>query len=142
LGAVSRSVYDQSGNIVQQWLGTNDIGATDDNPHSQEPDNDMRLISETMYGHTGSCSSCGGTSGDQVLVQIQYSDNGQSRATEYKYDWRGRQTHTLGEEDKNSNYIQTVQYYDNLDRIVKTEQYLCQEKHHERQTKQRFAPHI
>jgi hypothetical protein len=97
----------------------------------------MRLISETMYGHTGSCSSCGGTSGDQVLVQIQYSDNGQSRATEYKYDWRGRQTHTLGEEDKNGNYIQTVQYYDNLDRIVKTEQYLCLEKQHKNARKHR-----
>jgi hypothetical protein len=65
-------------------------------------------------------------------ASISYPDSlfrqRQVPATEYKYDWRGRQTHTLGEADEHGHYIQTVQNYDNLNRIVKTEQYLCQEK--------------
>jgi YD repeat-containing protein len=134
LGAISRTVYDSVGNVVQQWVGTNDTGATETDPHGNNPENDMRLVSETMYGHNGSCSSCGGGNGDRVLVQVQHVGEGKIRTTEFKYDWRGRQTHTLAEEDENGNYIQTVQHYDNLDRIVKMEQYLCNERHNEKKS--------
>ncbi|MCL2745081.1 MAG: hypothetical protein FWE67_14650, partial [Planctomycetaceae bacterium] len=88
--------------------------------------NDMVLVNETVYGHNGECSSCGGA-GQLVLAQIVHPGDGKTRVTEYKYDWCGRRTHTLGEEDGEGNSVQVLTYYDNLDRAVKSEQYLVSE---------------
>ncbi len=126
-GAIHRTVYDSRGNAVQSWVGTADAGATDTNPKSDNPTNNMRLVSETVYGRGSNCSSCSGGAGDRVLAQVQYLSGGKSRVTEYKYDWRGRQIETLGDEDEQGNSIVSVQHYDNLDRVVMTEQYLCRE---------------
>ena len=87
----------------------------------------MRLVTETIYGSGNDCASCSGDGSDRVLAQVQHLGNGKSRVTEYKYDWRGRQTHTFNDVDENGNYTYNVRKYDNLDRVVVEETWLGQD---------------
>ncbi len=121
-------MFDWNGNAVQNWVGTNDAGATDAATKSALPENDMVLVSENEYGGASSCSSCCGAKGE-IRVAVQYVDDETLRVTEYGYDWRGRRTHTFYDEDAQGDYTYDVACYDNLGRAVKQEKYLLTPNH-------------
>lgn len=114
-GTISRTVYDARGRVASTWVGTNDTSATDSDPTgSGASGNNMVKVSEKQYDG-------GSAGGDGNLTQVtQYvsGTSGDTRVTAYGYDWRNRQTSRDGEVD---DYAKT--YYDNLDRVVKTERY-------------------
>ena len=122
-GTITRTVYDWRGNAIQTWVGTNDTGAGETNPHVNNGLNDMQCVSETDYGVSGSCSSCSGAK-DKVLTSTVHPDAYTSRVTEYEYDWRGRQIKTINDADAAGNITYTLQTYDNMDRVIKSEVFL------------------
>ncbi|MDR1478174.1 MAG: helix-turn-helix domain-containing protein, partial [Planctomycetaceae bacterium] len=123
-GTITRTVYDWRGNVKQTWIGTNDTGATNTNPHpNNQSANNMLIVSETEYGGGAGCSTCMAAK-DRPRVAIQYVDANTMRITEFGYDWRGRQTHVHNENDEDGNMTYTVQTYDNMNRVVKSERFL------------------
>jgi hypothetical protein len=123
-GTITRTVYDWRGNVKQTWIGTNDTGATNASPHpNNQSANNMLIVSETKYGGDAGCSTCMAAK-DRPRVAIQYVDANTMRITEFGYDWRGRQTHVHNENDEDGNMTYTVQTYDNMNRVVKSERCL------------------
>ncbi|MCL2005894.1 MAG: hypothetical protein FWG73_06980, partial [Planctomycetaceae bacterium] len=57
-------------------------------------------------------------------IFYQHSKHNTMRITEYVYDWRGRLIETFDEEDANGQFMSTKFTYDNLNRTVKTEQFV------------------
>ncbi|MCL2624019.1 MAG: RHS repeat-associated core domain-containing protein, partial [Planctomycetaceae bacterium] len=121
-GTITRTVYDWRDNPIQNWVGTNDTGATDSNPKGT---GNMVQVAAAEYGSGGGtgCASCTGAK-DKIRVAVQYVDSSKIRVVEYGYDWRGRQTHTFLEEDAEGNATHTVTTYDNMGRAVKSERFL------------------
>ena len=113
-GTISDTVYDARGQVIATYVGTNDDGATDDDPTGggSDPDNNMVLITQNEFD-----SGQAGYDGNVTKV-TQYATASDTRVTNLCYDWRDRRDGTDGEIDFNE---QT--YYDNLDRAIKTERY-------------------
>lgn len=112
-GTITRTVYDIRSQANQVYIGTNDTGATDADPTGGGASgNNMVVVTEHQYD--------GGSSGGDgnLTQQTQYVTATETRVTTYAFDWRNRQTDTDGELD----FYQKT-YYDNLDRVVKTERY-------------------
>ncbi len=93
VGTITRTVYDSLGRVVSTWIGTNDAGATDTNPHSTAAANNMVEVSENQYDKGGI--------GDSNLTQITLmpGTNGSgitipNRVTTIAYDWQDRQIAT------------------------------------------------
>ncbi|MCA9171691.1 MAG: hypothetical protein KDB23_28685, partial [Planctomycetales bacterium] len=137
-GTVTSTVFDRQNRAVCTYVGTDDTNATDDDPSAgREPceitssssssssasagSNNMVLVSQRQYGD-GGCSSCG-SGGGQLTLAIQYVDANNTRITEFQYDWRGRQEFVIPPADDEGRTVYTQSHYDNLDRVVKTEQY-------------------
>ena len=80
-------------------------------------------MDETEYGDAGVCSTCTGQK-NKPRVAVQYVDASTMRATEFGYDWRERRTHVHGEKDAMGNLTYTVQTYDNMNRVTKSERFL------------------
>jgi len=112
-GTITRTVYDARSNPAQVWVGTNDTGATDNDPSGGgAPGNNMVQVTGNQYDN-----GLGG--GDNNLTMLtQYVDGSTSCVTTLLYDWRDRCTDTDGEVD----FYQKV-YYDNLNRQIKAERY-------------------
>lgn len=111
-GTITRIVFDILGRPQKMYVGTNDNGATASDPTGGgATGNNMVLVTEHQYD--------GGGVGDGNLTQTkQWVDASTSRVTTFSYDWRNRRTATDGEVD----YYEKT-YYDNLDRVIKTERY-------------------
>lgn len=122
-GTIVRTVFDWRSNPIQNWVGTNDTGATDGNPKGAGGTNNMVILTETEYGGGAGCATCS-ASKDKPRVMVQYVDAAKTRVTEFGYDWRGRQTHVHGEDDAEGNSTYTVQTYDYQNRVTKSERYL------------------
>ena len=129
-GTITRTVFDSQNRAIQQWVGTDDTGATDDDPSgggatgnnmvevsSKEFDEgvgggDGNLTSETRYvGPANSSSSSSGSPG---------SDN---RTTNYSYDYRSRLEDTETTPDGGTTKFITHNDYDNLDRVTGVDTY-------------------
>jgi len=77
-GTITRYVFDARGNVLETWVGTDDIGAPDADPTGGSAQgNNMVLMSSATYD----------ADGNQIT-----STDALSRTTEYAYDWRGRMT--------------------------------------------------
>ncbi|MCA9141760.1 MAG: RHS repeat-associated core domain-containing protein [Planctomycetales bacterium] len=142
-GTITWNVFDRQDRAVCSYVGTNAAGGTDDDPSvGREPcsilgggsssssssssasgaaGNNMVLVSQRQYGD-GGCSSCG-SGGGQLTLDIQYVDANTTRITEFQYDWRGRQEFVIPPADDEGRTVYTQSHYDNLDHVVKTEQY-------------------
>ena len=110
-GTISWQVYDVRSQVIASYLGTDDTGATDQDPTGGGAlGNNMVLISENVYDD-------GQAGGDGNLTQVtQHIDALTTRVTSYLYDWRDRRTATDGEID----LYETV-CYDNLNRVLRSD---------------------
>ena len=142
-GTITWDVFDRHDRAVCSYVGTNSSGATDDDPSAgREPcaivsgssssssssssgssaaGNNMVLVSQRQYDD-GGCSSCG-SGGEQLTLDIQYVNATTTRITEYFYDWRGRKEFDIPPADDDGRTVYTRTHYDNLDRVVRTEEY-------------------
>lgn len=111
-GTITQIVFDARGNEVARFIGTNDAGATEQDPTGGDaPGNDMVALHENVYDD-------GQPGGDGLLTNaIAHVDSTDVRTTEFVYDWRHRQVATIGELD-----FYQENFYDNQDRQVRTEQ--------------------
>lgn len=112
-GTITRTVFDARDLPVAVYVGTDDTDATDADPTgNSHANNNMVLISETEYDS--------GSDGGNGLAteETAHVDSSTTRVTSLGHDWRGRSVTTDGELD----YFEK-RYYDNLDRVVKTERY-------------------
>ena len=112
-GTITFDVLDARGFVVKTYVGTNDDGATENDPTGGgATGNNMVLVTQTEYDNDAD-------GGDGNLTkQTQYVDGTETRVTSFSYDWRNRRTASDGEID-----FYQKQYYDNLDRVTKTERY-------------------
>ena len=112
-GTITFNVLDVRGNIIKTFVGTDDTGATNQDPTgSGAVGNNMVQVNGFEYD--------GGFAGgdNNRTQQTQHVSASDTRITSYSYDWRNRNTDMDGEID----YFQRL-YFDNLDRITKTERY-------------------
>ncbi len=112
-GTITYQVFDARGLVSSTWIGTNDNGATDQDPSGGGASgNNMVLVTGNVYDG-------GAAGGDGNLTQqTQYAAASDARVTSFTYDFRDRRVTTDGEVDD----FQKL-YYDNLDRVVKSERY-------------------
>lgn len=112
-GTITFNVLDVRGNVTKTFIGTDDTGATNQDPTGGG------ATGNNMVQVTGYEFDDGTAGGDNNLTkQTQYATASNTRVTSYSFDWRNRNTDTDGEID----FFQKV-YYDSLDRITKTERY-------------------
>jgi RHS repeat-associated protein len=112
-GTIKFTVFDARGNPTRIYVGTDDTGATVGDPTGGgATGNNMVLVTESEYDG-------GSAGGDGNLTRVtQHVDASTTRVTSFTYDWRNRRTDTDGEID----FYEKL-YYDNLDRVTKTERY-------------------
>lgn len=113
-GTITREVYDSRGLVVSVWGGTNDEGATGDDPTGSavDSDNNMVVVVSNVY-------DTGLEGGDGNLTKrTQHVDGSQVRITTFLYDWRNRLVDVDGELDF---YQRSV--YDNLNRVVEARRF-------------------
>ena len=111
-GTITWTVYSPQGNVLQTWIGTNDIGATLSNPGGGGAPNNMVMVNSNVYDG-------GAAGGDRNLTSATlYVDSTTSRVTLYGYDFRNRQISIDGQID----FYQT-QIYDNQDRVVQVDRW-------------------
>jgi hypothetical protein len=114
-GTITRTVVDAMGRPVSSWVGTNDNGATASDPTGGgAAGNNMKQVSGSVYDN----GQAGGDSNVTQQTALVDSTSANNRATTFCYDFRDRRTDADGEIDF---YEKT--YYDNLDRVVKSERY-------------------
>jgi RHS repeat-associated protein len=113
-GTITDLVFEPRGLVVGTYVGTNDDGATENDPTGggSDPDNNMVVVTGNEYDD-------GLDGGDGDLTEVtQHVDASTTRVTTMTYDFRNRNVTTDGEVD----YFQRLTY-DNLNRVVKTERY-------------------
>ena len=108
-GLVTKRSQNWAGHTVEVWQGSDE--------------NNLVLMSEMVYGGEGACPTCAGR-GSNPRVIVKHVDDRATRITENVYDWRGRLIETFGEEDSLGQFVSTKNTYDNLDRVIKTEQFV------------------
>ncbi|AGA25728.1 RHS repeat-associated core domain-containing protein [Singulisphaera acidiphila] len=83
-GTITRTVHDDLGRVVSVWVGTNDTGATDFDPHGAGAPNNMVQVSGYVYDN-------GGVGDSNLTKATLYPGGGAAaRVTDYFYDWRDR----------------------------------------------------
>ena len=115
-GTITRYVYDANGDVIETWMGTNDIGATDADPTGKtgpnhNSNNMVEVSSSDARDSGGNMISTGYDADGNLLSTTQYVDSSPSddRTTYYQYDWRDRLTGTL-----NAAGVATIDTLDNL----------------------------
>lgn len=112
-GTITFSVFDVRNLAVSVYVGTDDTGATSDDPSGGgAAGNNMVLVTGNVYDD-------GLSGGDGNLTQqSQHVNATTTRVTSFDHDWRNRLVTTDGEID-----FYEKRYYDNLDRLTKVERY-------------------
>ena len=112
-GTITRTVYNPIGWVLGVWVGTDDTGATDNDPTGGGASGN-NMVQITGYEYDG-----GSAGGDGNLTQLtQYVDGSTTRVTSYAYDFRDRQTVVDGEID-----FYQVNTIDNLGRVTQVDRY-------------------
>ncbi len=107
-GMIERIVYTVRGEVAEKWEGTDDTGATDENPAGACAPNNMALVVSNEYDE-------GAPGGDGNLTrERRYVDRNAYRDTFYGYDFRNRRTSVKGGID-----FSEETRYDNLDRVTR-----------------------
>jgi RHS repeat-associated protein len=115
-GTITRTVYDQIVRAVGSWVGTHDVPEGESSWRDWSPTN---LAGTDMVQVTANEYDDGDDGGDSnVTTLTQFVDGTTARVTTYAYDFRDRRVTTDGAVD----YFQKLTY-DNLSRVVMTEQY-------------------
>lgn len=110
-GTITRTVFDVRGLPVGIYVGTNDTGATDNDPTNGGDDgNNLVKVTTRVYDD----DAAGGDGNLTLLVQHVDGNSDHDRHTVFAHDWRDRQIVNDGELD-----CYEVASYDNLDRQVR-----------------------
>jgi RHS repeat-associated protein len=112
-GTITFLVYDVRGQLLETWVGTNDTGATENDPSGGGASgNNMKKITALEYD--------GGVDGGDgnVTQQTQYVTASDTRVTTFTYDFRDRRIETDGEID----FFEKLTL-DNLDRVTRVDRY-------------------
>jgi len=100
-GTITRQVFDIRGLVTATWIGTNDNGATDNDPSGGgAAGNNMKPVTKPEYDG-------GQNSGDGNLTKITSPvDNTavNDRVTKFEFDWRNRQTASVAVESSTREY--------------------------------------
>ena len=110
-GTITRNVLDPRGLVLSAWVGTNDDGATPEDPAGGgAPGNNMVMVNSTEYD--------GGVAGGDgnPTAQTAYVDDSTMRVKVNIFDWRNRQIKRDGEVDLFVEFC-----HDNLDRQYRTQ---------------------
>jgi len=115
---IQRTVFDVRNLPASQWTGTNDTGATDDDPTGHDaPGNNMVMVAELEYDD----GEDGGDGNLTLETRPVDDDTGNDRETTYEYDFRDRRD-TTTQTDGTTTWI-TELTYDNLDRVTASVRY-------------------
>ena len=119
-GTISRTVYDPRGLVIEQWVGTDDSGATSGDPSGNGASgNNMRQVSASIYD--GDNDNDDGDSNLTAQRQLVDDTPANDRVTEFSYDYRNRRIDTTVTDGTNDFIRRSV--YDNLDRVTGTDSY-------------------
>jgi len=110
-GTITRNVFLVPGWVKEVWAGTDDTGATSDDPTGGGAQGN-NMVKTEAFEYDG--NSAGGD-GNQTK-HTQWENGSDTRVTSFGYDWRNRRTSADGEIDFFEEYT-----YDNLDRLTKTD---------------------
>ncbi len=117
-GTIDRRVFDIRGLEEAVWSGTNDAGATDDDPSGEgTPGNNMVAVRVNIYDG-------GSAGGDGNLTESKSpvdADIDNDRVTQFVYDFRDRRTRT--KQHDGTRLLINVNAYDNLDRVTQVTGY-------------------
>jgi RHS repeat-associated protein len=113
-GTITRRLFDNFGNLLEVWVGTNDSGATDYDPtgHGASGNNMVLVVSHEYDGGAGG--------GNGLLTKTSQMVTGYMlpRVTTYDHDWRNRMVSVSGEMGR----FQLISY-DNLNRVISEARY-------------------
>lgn len=111
-GTVTRTVFHPRGWPLQSWVGTNDTGATGQDPSGGGAGgNNMVVVRASQYD--------GGAVGDGNLTRTTlYQDAATTRVTLYGYDFRDRRISTTAPAGATEAYT-----FDNQDRVLQTDRH-------------------
>ncbi len=113
-GTITFTVFDARGNPTKVYVGTDDTGATAGDPTGGGAQgNNMVLVTRERIRRRQRRRRR-----EPDAAVTQHVDASTTRVTSFTFDWRNRRTDTDGEID----FYEKV-YYDNLDRVTKTERY-------------------
>ncbi|HQU42472.1 MAG TPA: hypothetical protein PK867_06650, partial [Pirellulales bacterium] len=112
---ITRTVHDPRDLALSIWIGTNDNGATDNDPSGGgAPGNNMAAVTINQYD--------GGASGGDGNLTLQTKpvdgNSANNRTTAFAFDWRDRQVQITAAQD----YYQ-VSTFDNLNNVIQIDQY-------------------
>jgi len=117
-GTITRLVRDSRGLVTGQWVGTNDHGASDDDPSGGgAPGNNMvaDLLNEYDEGEDG------GNGNLTKQIRPVDDESGSDRVVNHVYDFRDRLVQTYAS-DGSATFISTMGF-DNLDRPTGEDSY-------------------
>jgi len=114
-GTITRTVHDPRGLALSVWVGTDDNGATDNDPTGGgAPGNNMVAVQTSQYD-----GGAGAGDGNRTLLTLPVDGNpANDRVTRMEYDWRNRQIQVNSAQD---DYI--VNTFDTLDRVVQVDRH-------------------
>jgi RHS repeat-associated protein len=117
-GTISRSVFDVRGEIVSEWIGTDDAGATATAPSGGGAvGNNMKPVRHREFDD-GDDGGNGNLTAERLPVD---DDPAHDRVTTFAYDFRDRRV--LAERHDGTRAFLTVTDYDNRDQIVATTEF-------------------
>ena len=120
-GTITRTVYDDQGRAVSDWVGTDDTPTSSSWSPTNLTGTNMVDVQDYQYD--------GGSVGDGNLTQVTEHPGGSAadRVTQTWYDWRDRAVATKqGVETTESTSVNrplVVTTYDNLGEVTETQQY-------------------
>lgn len=111
-GTITRTVYDPRGLVLEEWVGTNDAGATPGDPSGggADPDNNMVHVLANQYD--GGLSGGPGYLTKETRPADATPTNNQ--VVDHEYDFRGRRVRSTTADGTTT--LLTTFAYDNLDR--------------------------
>jgi len=112
---ITRTVHDPRGLALSVWVGTNDTGATDDDPTGGgAPGNNMVAVQINQFD-----GGAGTGDGNLTLQTLPVDGNSaNNRVTGMEYDWRNRQVQVNSAQD---DYV--VNTFDTLNRVVQVDRH-------------------
>ena len=109
-GTITRTVFDPLGRTLSSWIGTDDTGATDDDPTGDGAvGNNMRKVSAASYFDNNEAAT---PEESRLLVD---GTSGNDRVTTITLDYRNRTIDVTAPEHAFEHRV-----YDNLDRVVES----------------------
>jgi RHS repeat-associated protein len=108
-GTISRRKYDIRNQLIEEWVGTDDTGATASDPGGSGSSNMKQVVA---YEYDNAAVGKDGN----LTKETRYENASSTRVTIFGYDFRNRRINTDGEIDLYEEYT-----YDNLDRLTQTD---------------------